>query len=112
MAIINGHLDLAKYLLDHGADPNLATVAGLTALYATIDVQWAPHAWFPQPNTDQEKISYLDLMKALLDTRRECQRADRREALVPLASPTITPGWIPPGRRRSGAPRNRAMLPP
>ena len=34
MAITNGHLDLAKYLLDHGADPNLATDAGLTALYA------------------------------------------------------------------------------
>ncbi len=24
MAITNGHLDLAQYLLDHGADPNLA----------------------------------------------------------------------------------------
>lgn len=66
MAIVNGHYDLAMYLLDHGADPNLATTAGLTALYAVIDVQWAPHAWFPQPNIDQEKTSYLDLMKALI----------------------------------------------
>jgi ankyrin repeat protein len=66
-AITNGHLTLAKYLLDHGADPNLVTVSGLTALYATIDVQWAPKAWFPQPSTDQEKITYLDLMRALLD---------------------------------------------
>src|ERR1700722_18659544 len=66
-AITNGHLTMAKYLLDHGADPNLATVSGLTALYATIDVQWAPKAWFPQPTTDQEKVSYLELMKALLD---------------------------------------------
>ena len=66
MAIINGHLDIAKYLLDHGAGANLATTAGLTPLYATIDVQWAPHAWFPQPNTTQEKVSYLDLVKALL----------------------------------------------
>jgi ankyrin repeat protein len=67
MAIANGHFDLARYLLDHGADPNLATLSGLTALYATVDVQWAPHAWFPQPSTEQEKISYLDLMKALID---------------------------------------------
>jgi ankyrin repeat protein len=67
MAISNGHLTLAKYLLDHGADPNLASVAGLAALYATIDVQWAPKAWFPQPTTDQEKVTYLELMKALLD---------------------------------------------
>ncbi len=67
MAITNGHLTIAKYLLDHGADPNLASVAGLEALYATIDVQWAPKAWFPQPTTDQEKVTYLELMKALLD---------------------------------------------
>ena len=66
MAIINGHLDLAKFLLDRGASPNLATTAGLTPLIATIDVQWAPHAWFPQPNLTQEKTSYLDLMKGLL----------------------------------------------
>jgi uncharacterized protein len=67
MAISNGHLTLAKYFLDHGADPNLASLSGLTALYATIDVQWAPKAWFPQPSTDQEKVTYLELMKALLD---------------------------------------------
>ena len=66
-AIINGHYDLAKFLLDHGADPNLASESGLTALYATIDVQWAPKAWFPQPRTEQEKITYLDLMDALLE---------------------------------------------
>jgi len=67
LAISNGHYDLAKYLLDHGADPKLASESGLTALYATIDMQWAPYAWFPQPITAQEKISYLDLMKALMD---------------------------------------------
>jgi len=66
-AIANGHLTIAKYLLDHGADPNLVTVSGLTALYATIDVQWAPKAWFPQPSTDQEKVTYLELMRALLE---------------------------------------------
>jgi ankyrin repeat protein len=66
-AITNGHLTLAKYLLDHGADPNPATVTGLTALYAVIDVQWAPKAWFPQPSTDQEKTGYLELMKALIE---------------------------------------------
>jgi len=67
MAIINGHLDLAKYLLEHGANPNLAGETGITALYATIDVQWAPKTWFPQPSTEQEKTTYLELMAALLD---------------------------------------------
>jgi hypothetical protein len=53
-------------LLDHKADPNLANVWGLGALYATIDVQWAPYAWFPQPITSQESITHLELMKALI----------------------------------------------
>lgn len=66
LAIINGHLDLAQYLLDRGADPNSTTLSGLTALYATLDLQWAPHASFPQPSTDQESVSYIDLMKALI----------------------------------------------
>jgi ankyrin repeat protein len=67
MAIVNGHLALAKYLLDKGADPNKVSISGLTALYATIDVQWAPHAWFPQPSTEQEKVSYLEVMKDLIE---------------------------------------------
>jgi ankyrin repeat protein len=66
MAITNGHLELARYLLDHGADPKPASLSGMTALYAAIDVQWAPKAWFPQPSTEQEKVGYLDLMKDLL----------------------------------------------
>ncbi len=66
MAIINGHYDLAKMLLDHKADPNLANIWGLAALYATIDVQWAPYAWFPQPITSQEGITHLELLKALI----------------------------------------------
>ncbi len=67
LAITNGHYDLAKYLLDLGADAKLASDSGLTALYATIDMQWAPYAWYPQPITVQEKTGYLDLMKALLE---------------------------------------------
>jgi uncharacterized protein len=67
LAITNGRYDLAKYLLDHGADPKLSAESGLTALYATIDMQWAPYAWYPQPITVQEKTGYLDLMKALME---------------------------------------------
>src|SRR5690242_983040 len=67
LAIMNGHLDLGKYLLDHGADPNLISESGVSALYSAVDVQWAPKTWFPQPSTEQQKTSYIDLMKALLD---------------------------------------------
>jgi ankyrin repeat protein len=67
MAIINGHFEAAQFLLDHHADPNLANIAGLTPVYATVDVQWAPLGWFPNPVVAQEKVSHLDLMKALLE---------------------------------------------
>src|ERR1051325_11571201 len=37
-AIINVHYDLAAMLLDHGADPNVADIAGMGALYAAVDM--------------------------------------------------------------------------
>lgn len=67
MAIVNGHFDLSKYFLEKNADPNIASIQGLTALYAAIDMQWAPYAWRPQPIFAQEHTSYLDLMKLLLE---------------------------------------------
>jgi uncharacterized protein len=67
IATINGHFDLAMYLLDHGADPSLASTANATPLYAALNVQWAPHAFYPQPSTRQEKTTHLQLMTALLE---------------------------------------------
>lgn len=66
MAIINGHFDTAKFLLDRRADPNQVNDDGLAPLYATIDAQWAPAAGGPVPLTAREKTTYLDLIKALL----------------------------------------------
>jgi ankyrin repeat protein len=67
IAIINGHFDLAVYLLEKGADPNARSEAGAAPLYATLNVQWAPIAAYPQPRAYlQQEHSYLDLMKALL----------------------------------------------
>jgi ankyrin repeat protein len=66
LAIMNGHYDLAKMLVEHGADVNLANDEGVAPLWATIDVQWAPHEWSPEPLVGQQKIDYLSLMKLLL----------------------------------------------
>jgi len=71
-AIVNGHYDIASYLLDHGADPNLASIDGLAALYATIDNEYAPVAWSATSHTwadgtAQQKTNYLKLMSALLE---------------------------------------------
>jgi uncharacterized protein len=67
IAISNAHYELGKMLLDHGADPNIANSDGLVPLYAAIDMQWAPVSWVPNAITAQEKVGYLDLMKALLE---------------------------------------------
>src|SRR5262249_32680581 len=68
IAAINGQFDLAKSLLDRGANPNAAPAAGMTALYAAINVEWAPRMFYPQPRAHlQQQLSYLDFMKALLD---------------------------------------------
>jgi uncharacterized protein len=67
LALINGHYDLAQFLLEHGADPKLATSDGLAPLFALIDVKWAPHTWYPQPVTANEHVAYLDLAKELLE---------------------------------------------
>jgi ankyrin repeat protein len=68
MAIINGHFDLAKTLLDRGADPRIASENGVTPLYAVLNVQWAPKALYPQPRAYlQQRLTHLDLMRALLE---------------------------------------------
>ena len=68
IAAINGHFDLALYLLSKGADPNLASENGMTPLYAVLNVQWQPKSFYPQPRAYlQQTASYLEVMQALLD---------------------------------------------
>lgn len=68
IATINGHFDLAKHLVERGADVRAFSENGVTAVYATLNVQWAPKAFYPQPRAYlQQKTSYLDLMKVLLE---------------------------------------------
>jgi ankyrin repeat protein len=67
-AIITAHFDLAKFLLDSGADPNLqSTTSKMTPLWAVIDAKFAQREWYPAPTPEQEKITHLELMTALLD---------------------------------------------
>ena len=68
IATINGHYDLAKFLLDRGADPRIPSENGVTPLYAVLNCEWAQKANYPQPRAYlQQKLTYLDLMTALLD---------------------------------------------
>jgi ankyrin repeat protein len=68
IATINGNFDLARMLLERGADPNLASENGATPLYAALNCEWAPKSLYPQPRAYlNQKTTYLDLMTALLD---------------------------------------------
>jgi len=67
MATINGQFDLAKILLERGANAKLASDAGTTPLYATINVQWAAKSLYPQPTAQlKQQTTYLELMESLL----------------------------------------------
>jgi len=65
-SIINGHYDVARFLLDKGADPNLADKTGRAALYAAVDMHTMPASNRPSPSEAGNEITSLDLVKALL----------------------------------------------
>jgi ankyrin repeat protein len=80
VALINGHFDVAAYLVDKGANPNLGSDAGVSPLYATLNVQWAPIAAYPQPRAHlQQSRGYLDVMKLLLDKGADPNARVRRK---------------------------------
>ena len=68
IAAINGYFDLVLLLLERGADPTLASDAGATPLYTTLNTEWGPKSRHPQPTVyQQQQVSYLELMEALLE---------------------------------------------
>ncbi len=68
MATINGHYDLAMRLLERGADPNLASHAGATPLFAALNTHWAPKSRYPQQHIYmQQDHTYLEVMRKLLE---------------------------------------------
>lgn len=65
-SIINGHYDVARYLLDRGADPNLADKTGRAALYAAVDAHTMPYSNRPSPDESPNETTSLELVKAVL----------------------------------------------
>jgi ankyrin repeat protein len=65
-AVFNTHFDVAKYLVDKGANINHWDWWGRTALYLTVDYNTLPHGGRPdQPSLDETQP--IDLIRILLD---------------------------------------------
>ncbi len=81
VAVMNKQYTLAKFLLDRGADPNIAGGYGRTALYAAIDIR--NEDWSTLPNRKAlDPMPSLEIVKQLLD----------RNANVNAALTTPLPG--------------------
>jgi ankyrin repeat protein len=66
LAIINGHYDVAAYLVNKGAEVNLADRTGRTALYSAVDFHTPPQSNRPAPKEIDSSVASLDLIKDLL----------------------------------------------
>jgi ankyrin repeat protein len=66
VAAINEHYAMAKYLLEHGADPNATDDKGRGPLYAAIDMRNLEWSTRPAP-PEKDTLSDLELISALLD---------------------------------------------
>jgi len=64
-AIDNFHFDVAKYLLQHGANPNIWDWYGRTPLYVAVDM--TTYIERHDPSFKRDKTTGLDLVKMLLD---------------------------------------------
>ena len=68
MAIINGHFDVAAYLVDRGSNPNLADDTGRTALFSAVDFNTVPQDNRPAPpGIIEQEVSALQLVGKLIE---------------------------------------------
>lgn len=68
MAIINGHFDVAAFLVDAGSNPNLADDTGRTALFSAVDYNTVPMSNRPAPpGIIEQEVSALALIAKLID---------------------------------------------
>jgi ankyrin repeat protein len=66
LATINGHYDVADFLVKAGADPNLADRTGRTALYSAVDFHTPPRSNRPPPKELDSSVASIVLIQDLI----------------------------------------------
>jgi uncharacterized protein len=66
IAVINAHYDLAEVLLEKGANPDIGDVAGMTPLYAAVDLNSFPDTPGRPAPKPAGTLDTVDMVKALL----------------------------------------------
>lgn len=65
-AIINGHYDVADYLVNHGANVNAADKTGRTALFSAVDFHIPPQDNRPAPREIDSSVPSFTLIQDLV----------------------------------------------
>lgn len=68
VSIMNKQYTFAKFLIDRGADVNIAGSYGRTPLYAIVDMRNEDYSALPNRKTD-DPLPTIDIVKALLERR-------------------------------------------
>ena len=61
-AALSGDIEVMRLLLEHGADPNIATTQGTTALMAAAGINWIPGQTYSHSEAD-----YVEAVKLCLE---------------------------------------------
>jgi uncharacterized protein len=99
MAIINAHYDVAAFLLDAGANPNIADKYGRTALYAAVDMNTVDTSGTRPPPPVTDRLGPFEMISALLahgaNTNARLKEATPGRAISDDPDPTLRGGTTP-----------------
>jgi ankyrin repeat protein len=70
VSILNKQYSFAKFLIDRGANPNIADAAGRTPLYAIVDIRNEDWTALPLRKTE-DALPSIEVLKALLARKAE-----------------------------------------
>ena len=86
-AALSGDVAVMRLLLAHGADPNIATAQGSTALMAASGINWIPAQTFTRPEAD-----YVDAVKLCLERGADVNASNSLE--LAAIHGAANRGWV------------------